>query len=125
MPNKKTVLMIDDDEIHLEFATEVLQDDDLEVITHFGGLGVLPRVRTLQPDLILLDVNMPDVSGEELAHQLRNDEQTKHIRIVFYSSNDGGSLRKLVSACKVHGYICKGNIEEFRSKVRHYLTCSQ
>lgn len=124
MHKKKTVLMIDDDELHLEFAAEVLQDERVEVVAHLGGTDAFERVRALQPDLVLLDVNMPGVSGEELALQLRNDEQTKHIPIVFYSANDGGSLRKLVSDCNVLGYICKGNIHEFRSRVKHYLATS-
>lgn len=124
MDKKKIVLMIDDDELHLEFAAEVLRDEQVEVVAHLGGTDALERVRALQPDLVLLDINMPDVSGTELARQFREDEKTKNIPIVFYSGKDGASLRKLVSDCNVLGYICKGNIHEFRSRIKHYLAIS-
>jgi two-component system OmpR family response regulator len=121
---KKKILLVDDDEMHLYTTKELLQDEHCEVITHKSnyGIGVTNLVRELQPDLILLDVNMPGLSGDKLAKLLRDSDDTNHVPIVFYSSNDEDSLREIVSTCDVRGYICKGDPVELRRKVDHYLS---
>jgi len=118
---KKTILIVDDDEMLLDVTKELLRDDCFEIITQHEGIGVLNLVSQLQPDLVLLDINMPLLSGDALAMLLRENADTRHIRIVFYSSNDEDSLRESVSACGVHGYICKGDILSLRTKVDQYL----
>jgi two-component system OmpR family response regulator len=119
--DKKTILVVDDDELHLELARVLLEDDRVEVLTHHNGYGVPERVKALQPDLVLVDINMPGLSGDRLARLLRDSDDTNHVPIVFYSSNDEDSLREIVSTCDVRGYICKGNPAELRSKVNRYL----
>lgn len=119
---KKKILVVDDNEMHLDIARQTLQDDQYEVITHHNGYGVPDRVRALQPDLVLIDINMPGLSGDRLAALLRDSDDTNHVPIVFYSSNDEDSLREIVSTCDVRGYICKGDPVELRRKVDHYLS---
>ena len=117
----KKILVVDDDEMHLQMARELLQDDRFEVITHHNGYGVPERVKALQPDLVLVDINMPGLSGDRLAQLLRDSDDTNHVPIVFYSSNDEDSLRKIVSTCDVQGYICKGDPGNLHKKVSQYL----
>jgi CheY-like chemotaxis protein len=119
--NKKKILIIDDDVLHLEIAAEMLHGEQFEVIAHNDGSSVLDRVKTIQPDLVLLDINMPGVSGDGLAVLFRADAEISHIPLVFYSSYDEESLRKLVSEAGVRGYICKWNIGELQQKVKQYL----
>ncbi len=113
---------MDDDEVLLDVTKELLADERYEIIIHNEGLGAINLVSRIQPDLVLLDINMPALSGDRLAMLLRATADTGHIRIVFYSSNDEDSLRESVSACGVHGYICKGDIINLRKKVDHYLS---
>jgi DNA-binding NarL/FixJ family response regulator len=117
---KKKVLVVDDDEMHLYTTKELLQDDRIEVITHKSkyGIGVTNLVRELQPDLILLDVNMPGLSGDKLAKLLR----WRNSPFIFYSSNDEDSLRELASRHGAKGYICKGDIAELKNRVNTYLS---
>ena len=119
--NKKRILVVDDNELHLYTTRELLQDENCEVITHQNGFGVTSLVRMLQPDLVLLDVNMPGLSGEQLASLLRSNGGTSNVPVVFYSSNDEDSLRKSVSTYGARGYICKGDVAELRKKVTRYL----
>jgi CheY-like chemotaxis protein len=121
MRNKKKVLMVDDDKMHLYTSKELLQNERIEVVTHSSGFGVTNLVRELQPDLVLLDVNTPALSGDRLAQLLHFDSDTRHVPVVFYSSNDEDSLRDIVNTYGVRGYICKGNIAELRKKVDLYL----
>ncbi|MDA8424192.1 MAG: response regulator [Nitrospiraceae bacterium] len=121
MQSKKKVLIVDDDELHLYTTKELLQNDFIEVITHKNWLGVTNVVRNLQPDLVLLDINMPALSGDKLATIIKPYCEAMKTPIVFHSSNDEDSLRDLAKTHGVRGYICKGNIGDLRSKVNQYL----
>lgn len=121
MFHKKTILVVDDDELLLKVTRELLQDEQTDVVTHRNAVGVANRVSLLQPDLVLLDVNMPSLSGETVSLLLKSDEGTRDIPIVFYSGNDEDGLRDSAMAYGARGYICKGNIVELRRKVACYL----
>lgn len=117
----KKILIIDDDDRHLLTAQELLQEEGYLVVTHNLGFGSTNIIKRLQPDLILLDVNMPALSGDKLASVNTWRETTENIPVVFYSSNDEDSLRRSVREARVAGYICKGNILELKRKVAYYL----
>lgn len=123
--NKRRILIVDDDDKHLVVTRDLLELEGYEVITHQNGFGVTNLVGLVRPDLVLLDVNMPALSGDSLALLLKSNENTKRVPIVFYSSNDEDSLRSSASAYGVRGYICKGDIHGLRSKVRSYLALSR
>ena len=119
--SRKKVLVVDDDEMHLYTTKGLLQNERIEVITHQHGFGVTNLVRDARPDLILLDMNMPALSGDRLTSLLKSNGATSGVPIVFYSSNDEDTLRQSVEKYRVQGYICKGNIADLRNKVDRYL----
>ncbi|MHB8844205.1 MAG: response regulator [Nitrospirota bacterium] len=121
MQNKKKVLVIDDDDMHLYTTKELLQNDQIEVSTHKNWFGATTRVREFRPDLVLLDINMPGLSGDRLAQIIKPHCDAIHSPIVFHSSNDEDSLQELVHMHGVRGYICKGNIVDLRIKVNQLL----
>jgi PleD family two-component response regulator len=121
MIKRKKILVVDDDEMHLRVTREILRDEKFEVVTHQCSFGVMALASEFQPDLLLLDVNMPALSGDKLALLLRENEHTRNIQVVFYSSDDEENLREIVKACDVQGYICKGDIVDLKNKVNHYL----
>ncbi len=121
MSLKKKVLVVDDDEMHLYTTKELLQNERIEVITHKNGFGVTSRVREVRPDLVLLDVNMPALSGDSLTSLIKPYCEEMKTPIVFHSSNDEDSLRELAKSHGVRGYICKGDIVALRTKVNAYL----
>lgn len=118
---KKRILIVDDDERNLIATKELLEEEGYEVITQHGWFGTTNAVKKLKPDLVLLDINMPALSGDRLSSVLLSNDKTKDVPIVFYSSNDEDSLRNDVSKYGVKGYICKGDIYELKKKVAFYL----
>jgi len=118
---KKVIMIIDDDIKHLLTAKDILEDMGYEVRIHHFAFGATNAVREAKPDLVLLDMNMPALSGERLSKLLLSNGKTKEIPIVFYSSNDEDSLRKAVVEYGVKGYIAKGDVFELRKKVASYL----
>jgi len=119
--DKKMILVVDDDMKHLLTAKDLLEDMGYDVRMHQFAFGVTNVVKEAKPDLVLLDINMPGLSGEKLSKVLLSNARTKDIPIVFYSSNDEDSLRRAVAEHGVKGYIAKGDIFDLRKKVAQYL----
>lgn len=122
---KKKILVVDDDERDLVTAKELLENAGYEVITHHNWFGSTNAIKKNQPDLVLLDINMPALPGDELSVILRSNSKIKDVPIVFYSSNDEDSLRKAAFEYGVRGYICKGDVFNLRRKIAAYLCRSQ
>ncbi|MEM8513597.1 diguanylate cyclase (GGDEF)-like protein [Massilia sp. MP_M2] len=81
------VLVADDDAINREVLGELLKPD-YTVLLARNGVQTLERAGRHLPDLILLDVMMPDMDGYEVLRRLRGDPQTAHIAIIFISGLD-------------------------------------
>lgn len=113
--------MIDDDEIHLYTAKGLLKNDTMEVVTHLGSFGATNVLREVKPDLVLLDINMPALSGPSLIELIKPFCTDMNIPILFYSSNDEDSIKELVTAKGAQGYICKGDPNTLRTKVNGFL----
>ncbi|MCE1241534.1 MAG: diguanylate cyclase [Azonexaceae bacterium] len=82
-----TVLVVDDAKQNRDLLTELLRHE-YRVILAKNGSQALERAQELQPDLILLDVMMPDMSGLQVIQQLKNDDRTRHIPVIFISALD-------------------------------------
>ena len=118
---QKKILVVDDDERHLDLARALLEGEGYTVRTHHSGFGVSGILQAFQPDLVLMDITMPGMPGDDLAAFLLADERTRRTPIVFYSSLDEGSIITSAVRHRVRGYIRKGDVEELRSKVRYFL----
>lgn len=91
---KKKILIIDDEKDFTEMIKLNLEETGTyEVRTEDKGLNALSVARSFKPDLILLDIIIKDLDGGSIRHQLKTDEATKNIPIVF--------LTATVSASKV------------------------
>jgi len=89
-------LIIDDDKVPFNVTKALLEYEGVEIFTQSEGYGIINLVSQLQPDLVLIDVNMPKLSGDTLAMRLQSNEDTNHTQIAFNSSNVEDSLRKIV-----------------------------
>ena len=84
---KKKILIVDDEERFTELVKLNLEGTGkFEVKIQNKGSLALDVARTFNPDLILLDILMPDIDGGEVAFQVREDERTKDIPIVFLTA---------------------------------------
>jgi PleD family two-component response regulator len=120
----KKILIIDDDNSHLQAAKGILESEGYMVSTHNQAFGSTQIARQLKPDLILLDMNMPGLSGDKLAQVIGRNLNSVNVPILFYSSNDEDSLRKAVVQYRFYGvkdYICKGDPYDLRRKVANCL----
>lgn len=80
------ILLVDDDENILTVLEESLLQEGYEVITAMSAGGALKKVETGLPNLAILDVNLPDMTGYDLTQTLKNAEATKHIPIIIITA---------------------------------------
>lgn len=89
------ILIVDDSEVNLELLRIVLFKNSYEVITSSSGQGGYETACKELPDLILLDISMPDVDGFEVCKMLKENPETANIPVVFLTaSDDKGSILK-------------------------------
>jgi CheY-like chemotaxis protein len=82
----KTILVVDDDVSFLIFLEELLKKSGYTVLSASSGQDAIEITSRELPDLILLDVMMPEMSGGMIAHHLSEDSRTSDIPIVFLTS---------------------------------------
>ena len=83
-PVKKTLLVVDDDRRFLDMFVRFLQREDLYRIETETDVGnIVERARRLNPDLVLLDVLMPERSGEQIINDFRNDPLLANTPVLF------------------------------------------
>jgi CheY-like chemotaxis protein len=93
------VLIADDNVQNVELLEAYLSDVDCDVQTAFDGEETLAKVREDQPDLILLDIMMPKISGFEVCRKLKNNDATKDIQILMVTAlNQVGDIERAVQA---------------------------
>ena len=112
--SRGTVLIVDDDPIVLEVTKERLQGAGFTVHTREEALGTSQWTAEFQPDIVLLDVNMPALTGPDLALLLKKRRATKDIAIILYSSLESTELQAKLRATGAVGAIQKtGNARRF------------
>jgi len=83
---KNIILIIDDNATNIGVLIETLKRHGFETITARHGAMGIRRAQFSQPDLILLDIKMPEMDGYEVCERLKSDEQTRHIPVIFISA---------------------------------------
>jgi CheY-like chemotaxis protein len=104
------VLVIDDDAELLETAAQLLAQRGFRVVTHSESYNRLNAVRVHRPDLVLMDVNMPFVPGDEIVKLLKDDPDLAEIPVLLFSSNDERSLRLTAREVGAAGYVSKSQM---------------
>ena len=83
--NRKTVFFVDDDLVNLAMGNDVLIVD-YDVFTMNSGARLLKLLENHIPDLIILDIEMPEMNGYDVITRLKENEATKHIPVIFLTA---------------------------------------
>ena len=105
MPAKSNyikTLIVDDDELNLKYLSKILKKDGFEVSAVNNGQDAIEQFKTDKPDLVLLDIQMPDMNGFEIARELRKIEKEKKLPAsiiiavtAFISENEEKEYKKV------------------------------
>jgi CheY-like chemotaxis protein len=115
-------VILDDDGIVLSVASQLLRDAGFDVATYAGRMDRLNFIADHKPDLILIDVNMPFLQGNQLVDLMKQDSHFQQIPVVFLSSHPAQELRRLVADTGAQGFLEKAELDaNFSGKVARIL----
>src|SRR3989338_7526238 len=83
---KPLVIIVDDDKDLRDILSTKLTANGFQVIEAAGGIEGIEKAKQFQPDLVLLDLEMPEVDGVETLNKLLSEPETKQMRVVFLTS---------------------------------------
>ena len=120
---KGNILLVDDTPDNLRLLSTMLTEQGYEVRSVINGAMALMGVQAEPPDLILLDINMPQMNGYEVCQQLKSGDRTREIPVIFISALE--DVLDKVKAFAVGGvdYITKPfHVEEVLARIENQLT---
>lgn len=125
MTNQKTVLVIEDDPINMKLATFVLEHDGYRVLQARDGASGLALARETVPDLILLDIRLPDMTGYEVHQQLRQDRRLDQVKILAFTASIMLDEEARLKVAGFDAYISKPiEVNRFREQIRTALAAA-
>jgi CheY-like chemotaxis protein len=121
----KTVLVVDDDPDACEFLVTVLQDNGLSATTAKDGSEAIALIEQAAPDLVTLDITMPEKSGVAVYRKLREDDRLKGIPVIIITGVSEDFRRFITTRRQVpppEGYISKPvDADQFIKMVKDIL----
>jgi two-component system cell cycle response regulator DivK len=119
---KARVLYIEDNFDNMTLVRRVLEIEGYEVIAAMTGLEGLAKAQQTRPDIIITDINLPDIDGYEITNSLKKDKATAHIPIIAMTANVMQKDRDNVFGAGCDGYIAKPiDIDELPIQIESYL----
>jgi len=109
MTGKKKILLLDDSTITLEMEKAVLEDRGYEVATASNLIEFQAELDQFQPEVILTDLMMPDISGKDIVRVLKQDFHTERIPIILFSSKADEELAEIAEQAGADGFLSKSH----------------
>jgi len=103
----KKILIVDDEPHIVELLAGRLLAADYTVITAFDGKTALSKVKSEKPDLIILDMILPDIQGSSICAQLKSDPKTEFVPVILFTARSSDYDKDVGKAVKADAYITK------------------
>jgi two-component system cell cycle response regulator DivK len=122
LSKKNRILIVEDNDLNLKLFRDLLTANGYETFETKEGLEALHLTRSLRPDLILMDIQLPEISGLEVTERIKADASVRHIPIIavtaFAMKDD--EIKILRAGCEA--YISKPvAIADFLKTIRRFL----
>lgn len=119
---RKTVLIVEDNELNMKLFHDLLEAHGYEVVEARTGAEALDRVREARPDLILMDIQLPEVSGLEVTQRIINDPEIDAPPIVAVTAFAMKGDEERIRGGGCEDYIAKPiSVVDFLEKVKRHL----
>jgi CheY-like chemotaxis protein len=119
---QSTVLIVDDNPQNVELLSAFLEPLPVRIVTAFDGIEALRKVQESDPDLILLDVMMPHMSGFQVCERIKSDPKTRDIQVLMVTAlNELGDIER-ATECGTDDFVSKPvNKFELHTRVKSLL----
>ncbi|MCJ8322276.1 MAG: response regulator [Rhizobiales bacterium] len=118
----KTILIVEDNELNMKLFNDLLESKGYNIVQTDNGLNAVELVRTHMPDLILMDIQLPEVSGLEVTKWLKADANLAHIPVIAVTAfaMKGDEEKILQGGCEA--YISKPiSIGKFLATIESFI----
>ena len=117
------ILVVEDNKDTARMVVKVLEPHGHTVITALNGLDGLKLARTELPDLILMDMDLPDLDGKVVVNQLRAERNFKGTPIIAFTADNSQRCQRLAGLFGCNGFIAKPiDTRKFPAQIANYLT---
>jgi two-component system cell cycle response regulator DivK len=103
----KKILVVEDNELNLKLFCDLLRAHDYEAEPVRDGREAIARARDFEPDLIVMDIQMPHVSGLELIEQIKVSPELRHIPIMAVTAYAAKGDEERIRDAGAEGYVSK------------------
>jgi two-component system cell cycle response regulator DivK len=122
LPMQKTILIVEDNELNMKLFNDLLEAHGYKTVQTRSGVEALELTRKHRPDLILMDIQLPEISGLEVTKQIKDDPTLRHIPVIAITAfaMKGDEEKILQGGCEA--YLSKPiSIVKFLETVRKHL----
>lgn len=84
--SERKILLVDDSPTQLKLTTAALQGQEYEILTAMDGVEALQKVKSSEPDLVVLDVVMPKMDGFQVCRRMKASQEMRHIPVIMLTS---------------------------------------
>lgn len=102
---KKSILIFDDDPEILMVCKIILEQGNYEVETRVFCDDIIKDIKQVKPDIILMDLWIPMIGGEEAINRMKNNSTTRHIPVILFSAN--AEIDSIAKKTNVNGFLKK------------------
>jgi two-component system cell cycle response regulator DivK len=119
---KKRILIVEDNDLNLKLFRDLLTAHGYETIETKEGLEAITLTRSERPDLILMDIQLPEISGLDVTRRLKSEESIRDIPIIAVTAFAMKDDEEKILAAGCQAYISKPiSIVSFLNTVRRFL----
>src|SRR5258706_9068849 len=122
MTNKRKVLIVDDDEVVQKYLVRALSEEPFDCVCAINGVDGLAMAQAEKPDLIILDINMPEMDGRQMMQELKNRKETEKTPVIMLTGN-GQVIDKMAGfELGANDYITKPfSIKLLLNRIREFI----
>jgi len=118
----KTVLIVEDNDLNMKLFRDLLEAHGYQTLEARTGPEALEALKNNRPDLILMDIQLPEISGLEVTQKIKNDEKLADIPVIAVTAFAMKGDEERIRAGGCEDYIAKPiSVVSFLEKVKRYL----
>lgn len=115
------ILYIEDNYYNIVLVKKILESNGFEFYEARNGLEGVEKAKEIKPDLILMDINLPELSGFEVTTKIKSIKYLKNVKIIAVTADVNSETREKAIAAGCDGYIPKPIDNNFVNKVKEFL----
>lgn len=122
--NSKKIMIIDDDPRIREMYKDALEINGFQVVLRPDGKDIINHIKEERPDLVFLDIMIPDIQGLDLLRIIKDDPKTKNTKVIIFSALSDESAKKIAAKNGALMFLTKSEISilELINEIKKVLT---